>query len=131
MPDYDLDHIILEVRDPALSLAFYGDTLGLLPVREEEFTRGEIGFPSVRVGPTTLIDLFPPRIWRGSRASNPNHFALTASRVVLAEIRERLGARGIAITRADDHNFGARGYARSIYFDDPDGITVEVRTYEP
>ena len=32
-------------------------------------------------------------------------------------------------TRADDL-FGARGYASSVYIQDPDGNTVELRFYE-
>jgi glyoxylase I family protein len=125
-----LDHIVLEVRDPLRSLAWYREVLGLAPVREEEFRRGEVPFASVRVSEATLIDLFPTRMWSGPAAANPNHFALTTTEEGLRAVRGRLAARGIAIAREDGHNFGARGFGRSIYFADPDGNTVEVRTYE-
>jgi glyoxylase I family protein len=130
-PQLTLDHLVLEVRDPLQSLAFYREVLGLAPVREEELRRGVAGFASARVSDATLIDFFPPRMWRDADAANPNHFALTTTDAGLRAIRERLAVRGLPIARTDDHNFGARGYGRSIYFDDPDGNSVEVRTYEP
>jgi catechol 2,3-dioxygenase-like lactoylglutathione lyase family enzyme len=125
-----LDHIVLEVGDPLRSLAWYRDVLGLAPVREEEFHRGEVPFASVRVSEATLVDLFPTGMWRGPVAANPNHFALTTTDEGMRAVRGRLSARGVPIRREDERNFGARGYGHSIYFEDPDGNMVEVRTYE-
>ena len=55
----ELDHIVLEVRDPGRSLTFYDSILGLGRVREREFLRGEAPFVSVRINEHSLIDLFP------------------------------------------------------------------------
>jgi catechol 2,3-dioxygenase-like lactoylglutathione lyase family enzyme len=52
-----LDHVVLNVADVERSLAFYCDELGLAPERVEEWRRGEILFPSVRVDAHTIIDL--------------------------------------------------------------------------
>jgi len=125
----ELDHFILEVTDPERSIAFYRDVLGMAPERAEEFAAGKAPFPSLRVNEATVIDLFPRRLWRGERPENPNHLCLTTSHDGMAELKRRLAGRGITITRTNDHNFGARGYGRSIYFDDPDGVSVEVRYY--
>jgi catechol 2,3-dioxygenase-like lactoylglutathione lyase family enzyme len=124
-----LDHVVLEVRDPARSVQFYGEVLGLAPVRFDEFLAGSAPFPSVRISRATVLDLFPQRLWRGAEPRNPNHLCLTLERAACAAVRRRLRSKRIAITLRDDHNFGARGWGRSIYFDDPDGISVEVRYY--
>jgi catechol 2,3-dioxygenase-like lactoylglutathione lyase family enzyme len=54
---------------------------------------------------------------------------LVTSKAALRSLEARLARRRIRITRRDDHNFGARGFGRSLYFDDPDGISIEVRCY--
>lgn len=124
-----LDHVVLEVEDPVRSLAFYGEALGLPPVRLEEFTRAEAPFPSLRIDAGTILDLFPRRMWRGATPVNPNHLCLAYDRASAAAIERRLKRAGVPITQRSARNFGARGYARSIYFADPDGVTLEVRWY--
>jgi catechol 2,3-dioxygenase-like lactoylglutathione lyase family enzyme len=124
-----IDHVVLEVTDPARSAAFYQEVVGLAPVRLAEFLAGSVPFPSMRIAEESLIDLFPRRMWRGAAAHNPNHLCLATTSEALAQLKARLAARSVAITRADDHNFGALGFGRSIYFDDPDGISIEVRDY--
>lgn len=49
------DHIVLRCSDPVASVLWYQNTLGLQPVRLEEFKAGKVPFPSVRVSPTFLI----------------------------------------------------------------------------
>lgn len=124
-----IDHVVLEVADPARSVAFYQEVVGLAPVRIDEFRAGKVKFPSVRIDDGALIDLFPRAMWRGPTAHNPHHLCLATTTEALAALRARLAARSIPITRFDDHNFGAQGFGRSIYFDDPDGISIEVRDY--
>ncbi|MBV8952174.1 MAG: VOC family protein, partial [Actinobacteria bacterium] len=51
------DHVVLRVADVERSLAWYHDELGLELERVDAWRRGEILFPSVRVDPTTVIDL--------------------------------------------------------------------------
>lgn len=126
-----IDHVVLEVADPERSAVFYEEVVGLAPVRLDEFRAGAVKFPSLRIDEGSLIDLFPRAMWRGAAPHNPNHLCLATTTEALAALRGRLAARSIAITRTDDHNFGANGYGRSIYFDDPDGISIEVRDYPP
>jgi len=124
-----LDHLVLEVRDADRAAAFYQEVLGLAPVRLDAYRAGEVKFPSVRVDDATIIDLFPPPLWRGSSAQNPNHLCLTTTEAGFHAIEARLAERGVAVTRRADHNFGARGFGRSLYFDDRDGVAIEVRWY--
>ena len=88
-------------------------------------------FPSVRIDEGCVIDFFPPSMWRGAAPVNPNHFCLTGSAEQRRALEDRLAAAGIPVLRRDDHNFGARGFGKALYFTDPDGITVEARHYEP
>lgn len=124
-----LDHVVLEVRDPLRSAAFYARTLGLRPVRLREFQAGTAPFVSGRVGAGTLLDFFPRRLWRGQRSQNPNHLCFSLSAAGLRALEARLARGGVTVLRRDPRNFGARGYGSSIYFRDPDGITLEARHY--
>ena len=114
------DHIVLRCADVEASLAFYCDELGLEPERVEEWRRGEVLFPSVRIDPTTLIDLFGAE--RDGR--NLDHFCL----VIAPTDLDALAARFPGAVRADGL-FGARGFASSVYLEDPDGNTIELRSY--
>ena len=124
-----LDHIVLEVGDVQRSVNFYAG-LGLQPERLDEYRRGDVKFPSLRINAETLIDVFPPVIHDrpGGAGHNLHHFALVTD-VPIAEIRETLRSLAIEIEQEADHNFGARGFANSVYVRDPDGNRVEIRTY--
>ncbi len=114
------DHVVFNCTDIERSLAWYCEELGLESVRVEEWRRGEVLFPSVRVNAETIIDLFPaPRT-----GENANHICLVVEPVDL----DALAARFPGSRRADDL-FGAQGFASSLYVNDPDGNTVELRYY--
>ena len=115
------DHIVLRCADVETSLAFYCDELGLTAERVDEWRRGEVLFPSVRIDAATVIDLFAaPR-----DGQNLDHFCLVIEPTDL----DALAARYPGAVRADGL-FGAQGYASSVYIKDPDGNTVELRYYE-
>jgi catechol 2,3-dioxygenase-like lactoylglutathione lyase family enzyme len=117
-----LDHVVLNVADVERSLAFYCDELGLAPERVEEWRRGEILFPSVRVDGSTIIDLLAaPRT-----GENADHLCLVADPVDL----DALKASGrFEVVDGPATRFGARGEGTSLYVKDPDGNTVELRHY--
>ncbi len=117
-----LDHIVLDVADVERSLAFYVGQLGLTPMRVEEWRRGEIFFPSVRVDATTIIDLLAGE----PTGENMNHFCLVIEPTDL----DALKADGpFDVVDGPDTRFGAQGNATSLYVLDPDGNTVELRHY--
>jgi catechol 2,3-dioxygenase-like lactoylglutathione lyase family enzyme len=117
-----LDHIVLVSADVERALAWYCDLLGLEPVRVEEWRRGESPFPSVRVSPTTIIDLI---------AGDPvdgrlDHFCLVVEPTDLHAI----AASGeFTVVDGPATRFGARGDGTSLYVRDPDGAIVELRHY--
>ena len=118
-----LDHIVLVSADPERLIAWYRETLGLEPLRLDEWRRGAAPFASLRVSPTTIID-----IQRGERTGeNLNHLALVISGEpdTLTELAAQHGVPGPRTL------FGARGHGEGIYLSDPDGNGVELRTYPP
>jgi catechol 2,3-dioxygenase-like lactoylglutathione lyase family enzyme len=117
-----LDHVVLNVADVERSLAFYCDELGLAPERMDEWRRGEVFFPSVRVDDHTIIDLLAaPRT-----GQNADHVCLVVEPIDLAA----LAASGrFEVVDGPATRFGARGDGTSLYVKDPDGNTVELRHY--
>ena len=115
-----LDHLVVNSSDIERSIAWYCDELGCEPVRVDEWRRGEVLFPSVRVNATTIIDLFPAE----RTGENVNHFCLVIESIDLDGVAARFSD-----ARRADGLFGAQGYASSLYVHDPDGNTVELRCY--
>jgi len=115
------DHVVVNTLNTEALLAFYCDELGLEPVRVDEWRKGEVLFPSVRVTRETLIDLLPAE----RTGENMSHVCLVIEPTDL----EALAARFPGAHRADGL-FGAQGYASSVYVQDPDGNTIELRYYE-
>ncbi|WFB10366.1 VOC family protein [Streptomyces sp. LX-29] len=119
------DHLVLNVADIERSLAFYTGPLGLEPVRVEEWRAGEVPFPSVRVSPSTIIDLITPGT-DAPRGSNVDHICLAVEPLDWQEV---VASGVFTVVDGPGKRFGARGTAESLYVTDPDGNTVELRWY--
>jgi catechol 2,3-dioxygenase-like lactoylglutathione lyase family enzyme len=117
-----LDHVVLNVADVERSLAWYCDELGLSAERVDEWRRGEVLFPSVRIDETTIIDLL-----RTDRTGqNVDHVCLVVEPTDL----DALAASGrFDVTAGPARLFGARGEGVGLYVRDPDGNVVELRHY--
>jgi catechol 2,3-dioxygenase-like lactoylglutathione lyase family enzyme len=124
-----LDHIVLNVADVDRSLHFYQAALGLAAERVEAWRRHEVGFPSVRISPSTLIDLVKAPDSESARTPNLAHFCLVTDSPSLDEAVDVLAAAGVAVETGPAIRSGARGNALSIYFRDPDHNLIELRTY--
>ncbi|MGA7757500.1 MAG: VOC family protein [Ilumatobacteraceae bacterium] len=117
-----LDHIVLVSADVERTLAWYCDLLGLESERVEEWRRGEVPFPSVRVSPTTIIDLIAGEPVDGRL----DHFCLVVEPTDL----DAVAASGeFTVVDGPARRFGARGDGTSLYVRDPDGTLVELRHY--
>jgi catechol 2,3-dioxygenase-like lactoylglutathione lyase family enzyme len=132
----ELDHIVLNVSNIDRSLKFYTEVLGLKGERIEEYNGGKVGFPSVRVNAGTIIDLFPVKdaepdgqLRVRKNHGNLNHFCLVVSRKDFSGIVNYLTQRQISIREGPVSRWGARGQATSVYFLDPDGNEIEIRSY--
>jgi catechol 2,3-dioxygenase-like lactoylglutathione lyase family enzyme len=124
-----LDHIVLNVRNVEASLSFYQQHLGLAAERVEPWRSGEVRFPSLRINEATIIDLIATPSADGGARENLAHFCLVSDEPDLAGAVEELTRAGIPVETGPAMRSGARGDALSIYFRDPDGNLIEVRTY--
>lgn len=127
----ELDHIVLNVKDIDKSLGFYTQVLGLKGERVEEFRKGEVGFPSVRINEHTIIDLSPRKDGSGEPQSrgNLNHFCLVIERDGFLGLVDYLKSHGVEVLQGPVSRWGARGRATSVYFLDPDRNEIEIRCY--
>lgn len=130
-----MDHIVLNVEDVEEMIRFYAELVGLSAERVEEYRSGAVPFPSVRLNPDTIIDLFPPSMWRNAGASGDcanrlNHFCVSTDKGAWDELLRRLRDHGVAIEDGPVPRWGAHGTGISVYFRDPEGNLVEARHYE-
>ena len=124
-----VDHIVLRVQDAPRMIAFYRDVLGCALERTQE----EIGLYQMRAG-DALIDLVTvdgELGRRGGRAPgeegrNLDHFCLAVRPFDEAAIRAHLAAHGIEVGEFGVR-YGAGGFGRSVYFNDPEGNVIELR----
>lgn len=124
-----LDHVVLRVADLERSTAFYRDVLGC----EVEKWQPELGLLQMRAG-SALIDLvtLDGRIGReggvgpAREGRNLDHFCLRLASFDEAALRAHLAAHGIAVGQTAER-YGAEGYGPSVYIQDPDGNTVELK----
>jgi catechol 2,3-dioxygenase-like lactoylglutathione lyase family enzyme len=119
---HELDHIVLNVADVERSLAWYTDLLGLAADRVEEWRAGDAPFPSVRVNDRCVIDLFDV----GRTGENMNHVCLVVDR---ADVDAVASDDRFHVVDGPGSRWGARGDGWSVYVVDPDGNTVELRSY--
>jgi catechol 2,3-dioxygenase-like lactoylglutathione lyase family enzyme len=118
----EFDHLVLHCQDIETTLAWYGEHLGLAPVRLEEWRAGTVPFPSLRVNAHTIIDLLPGDTPDGRL----DHICLVVEPLDL----EALAASGrFEVLSGPGPRYGARGDGTSLYVRDPDGLTVELRYY--
>jgi catechol 2,3-dioxygenase-like lactoylglutathione lyase family enzyme len=120
------DHLVLRCADVDKTLAWYVDTLGMSPVRVDEWRRGSVPFPSVRASADVIIDLIPAAGAVTER--NVDHFCLVADRATVDAIAADPDT--FRIHEAPSVRFGARGDGWSVYVYDPDDNVVEIRSYD-
>jgi catechol 2,3-dioxygenase-like lactoylglutathione lyase family enzyme len=124
-----IDHVVLRVGDLERALAFYCGVLGC----KEERRLDEIGLVQLRAG-AALIDLVPVdgELGRmggappGEGGRNVDHLALRIADFDEAVLRAHLSAHGVASGEVA-RRYGAQGQGPSMYIQDPDGNTVELK----
>src|SRR2546429_2090290 len=118
-----VDHVALAVRDVERSANWYVDVLGF----ERRYQGMWEGIPVFVARGKTAIALFPVGKDRKSLprpSAGMLHLALRANRENFIAAQRDLETRGIAF-HFQDHDI-----SHSIYFRDPDGIELEITTYE-
>lgn len=125
-----LDHLVIRAVDVEAMLRFYCDVLGC-PVERE--LPPEFGLIQLRAG-SALIDIVPvdSALGRaggaapGAEGRNMDHFCLRLENFDEAEIRAHLEKFGIEAGPVETR-YGAEGNGPSLYLQDPDGNTVELK----
>jgi hypothetical protein len=91
-------------------------------------------FTHIRIGPNCHLQLAP---WA---TAGFEHYAFAVSRTEFDQIFDRIKVAGIAYGPTFDsvgtnsgsgEESGARGYAPTLYFNDPNKHLLEIRSYDP
>ncbi len=124
-----LDHVVLRTSDLDAMLHFYRDILGC-PVERE---LAELGLTQLRAG-SALIDLVTVDSELGQLGGEPpqqngrniDHFCLQLAPFKERELIEYLHSHDIH-TEDFAERYGAQGFGRSLYINDPEGNVVELK----
>jgi catechol 2,3-dioxygenase-like lactoylglutathione lyase family enzyme len=124
-----IDHVVLRTGQLDRMIAFYRDVLGCTEERRDD----KLGLVQLRAGASLidLVDVAGDIGRRGGAAPGPegrnmDHFCVRVADFDAAAIKEWLASHGVdtgeVVTR-----YGAEGDGPSLYIDDPDGNTVELK----
>ncbi len=116
-----LDHVVLRVADLDRAIAFYRDVLGCREERRVE----SISLVQMRAG-ESLIDLILAASPPDAGSGNMDHFALHIDPFDEDALRRHLQAQGVEVGEVASR-YGAEGDGPSLYIQDPDGNTVELK----
>lgn len=125
----EIDHVVLRVADLARMEDFYCSVLGCTVERRQD----AIGLVQLRAG-RSLVDLVPVdgELGRkggaapGREGRNLDHLCFRVEPFDLETVRAYLAARGVTIGEAGTR-YGAEGRGPSLYIEDPEGNTVELK----
>ena len=124
-----IDHVVLRVVDVEGVIRFYQDVLGCAVERRKD----DLGLIQLRAG-RSLIDLVDVNgelgqkggAAPGAEARNMDHFCLRIDPFDEAQIRAHLRAHGVEVGELATR-YGAEGDGPSLYIQDPEGNTVELK----
>ncbi len=114
-----IDHVVLFVADQQASARFYEEVLGCTVARINE----KVGIVHMRAG-SGMIDLVTRP--EGPEGRNVDHVALRIEPWDPEALLAHLARHGITPGEIRPR-FGAEGVGPSLYFDDPDGNTIELK----
>ena len=125
----DIDHVVLRVVDLACMERFYCDVLGCAVEKRQE----DIGLVQLRAG-RSLLDLVPVDGPLGRKGGAPpgregrnvDHVCFRVEPFNADAIRDHLARHGVSGGELVQR-YGAEGDGPSIYIDDPEGNTIELK----
>ncbi|MGR5236307.1 VOC family protein [Vibrio alfacsensis] len=128
-----LDHVVLRTNNFNAMLRFYRDVLGC-PIERD---LPDLGLTQLRAG-TAIIDLVIVNSELGKLGGkspsqdgrNLDHFCLQIAPFEEAKLLEYLRGHDVHV-EAFAERYGAQGFGRSIYIEDPEGNVVELKAQKP
>ena len=125
----EIAHLVLRTERVEAMIAFYTDVLGMSVERRLD----DIGLIQLRAG-RSLVDIVPVDSELGRKGGGPpgaqgrnlDHFCVRVDPFDEAAIRDQLKAKGVE-AGPTERRYGAEGTGPSIYIEDPDGNTVELK----
>lgn len=125
-----LDHVVIRARDAESMIGFYCGVLGCVVERRSS---PEFGLIQLRAG-DSLIDIVAvdSEIGRkggaapGKQGRNMDHFCVRVEPFKEEAIRAHLTQYGVVGSKLETR-YGAEGNGPSIYIQDPEGNTVELK----
>ena len=125
----EIDHLVLRTERVQAMIAFYTDVLGMSVERRLD----DIGLIQLRAG-RSLLDLVPvdSELGRkggaapGGHGHNLDHFCVRVDPFDEGALRDHLKTKGVE-AGPTERRYGAEGTGPSIYIQDPDGNTVELK----
>jgi len=125
----DIDHVVLRVSNLERMLGFYCGVLGCSVERRKD----DIGLVQLRAG-RSLVDLVPVdgKLGRaggaapGNEGRNMDHLCFRLEAFDEASLVEHLENHGVEPGRVSSR-YGAEGNGPSMYVEDPEGNTVELK----
>lgn len=129
-----IDHIVLRTDRYRELIEFYCQIIGCTLERE---TSAEFGLTQLRAG-SALIDIVDVNAELGRKGGPPpgpsgnnlDHLCLQIEPVDESELLQQLRSRGVACGEFQQR-YGAQGMGPSLYINDIDGNTVELRATQP
>ncbi len=124
-----IDHLVFRTTDLPAMLAFYRGVLGCVIERELP----EEGLTQLRAG-SALIDIVTCDSSLGRLGGGPpqqdgrnvDHVCLLIEAMEEQDLLDYLSEQGIA-TEGFAKRYGAQGFGRSLYINDPEGNVVELK----
>ncbi len=125
-----LDHVVIRAKNPEPMIEFYCHVLGCTVERKSS---PEFGLVQLRAG-TALIDIVSVDGELGRRGGaapgadgrNMDHFCVRLEEFDETAIRTHLSRFGVQGSNLENR-YGAEGDGPSIYIQDPEGNTVELK----
>lgn len=118
-----IDHIVLHAgQNFTKMLTFYTQVLGCNVERELP----EFNLTQLRAGHAIIDLLNDPKHQTNPHSYNVEHFCLTIEQAIDKKLIDALNALEIETTQIS-HNYGAQGFADSVYIKDPQGNSVELK----
>jgi len=128
-----IDHVVIRTERRQEMIDFYTDVLGCAVERDMD---AEFGLTQLRAG-NALIDIVTVDSVLGEAGgaapkptgNNMDHFCLQIEPVAEGALLDHLEAKGVK-TSEFQKRYGATGFGRSVYIQDPDQNTVELKGVE-